>query len=185
MKQGGFHRTAAMLATPKPRHPLRDSHGFGLGVNTMAEIMLAATSANVIEVECVGRSRRDDITTEKLDLGRASSPSRQVLGVALDEAKLARYRSGRRGTSMARRFQHAFAPLSGCSPPRRRSLKVSGAADKTARSVSAADRRHRGAPSRRETFCGPRPAVHGENKGGAGGTSQPRCSPNRPATATR
>src|SRR5467141_2710882 len=72
MKQGGFHRTAAMLATAEAAG-LRCviGHGFGLGVNTMAEIMLAATSANVIDgLECVGPLKTvDDITAEKLDLG--------------------------------------------------------------------------------------------------------------------
>ncbi|HKB61811.1 MAG TPA: enolase C-terminal domain-like protein [Burkholderiales bacterium] len=97
MKQGGFHRTAAMLATAEAAG-LRCviGHGFGLGVNTMAEIMLAATSANVIDgLECVGPLKTvDDITTEKLDLGSGvlALPPGPGLGVALDEAKLARYR---------------------------------------------------------------------------------------------
>jgi len=97
MKQGGFHRTAAMLATAEAAG-LRCviGHGFGLGVNTMAEIMLAATSANVIDgLECVGPLKTvDDITTEKLDLesGVLALPPGPGLGVALDEAKLARYR---------------------------------------------------------------------------------------------
>ncbi len=97
MKQGGFHRTAAMLATAEAAG-LRCviGHGFGLGVNTMAEIMLAATSANVIDgLECVGPLKTvDDITAEKLDLGSGvlALPPGPGLGVALDEAKLARYR---------------------------------------------------------------------------------------------
>jgi L-alanine-DL-glutamate epimerase-like enolase superfamily enzyme len=97
MKQGGFHRAAAMLATAQAAG-IRCvvGHGFGLGVNTMAEIMLAATSANVIDgLECVGPLKTvDDITTEKLDLGAGvlALPSGPGLGVALDEAKLARYR---------------------------------------------------------------------------------------------
>ena len=97
MKQGGFHRTLAMLATAEAAG-MRCvvGHGFGLGVNTMAEIMLAATSANVIDgLECVGPLKTvDDITTEKLDLGAGvlALPPGPGLGVALDEAKLARYR---------------------------------------------------------------------------------------------
>ncbi len=97
MKQGGFHRTAAMLATAEAAG-IRCviGHGFGLGVNTMAEIMLAATSANVIDgLECVGPLKTvDDITTEKLDLGAGvlALPPGPGLGVALDEPKLARYR---------------------------------------------------------------------------------------------
>jgi muconate cycloisomerase len=97
MKQGGFHRAAAMLATAQAAG-IRCvvGHGFGLGVNTMAEIMLAATSANVMEgLECVGPLKTaDDITTEKLDLGAGTLalPPGPGLGVALDETKLARYR---------------------------------------------------------------------------------------------
>jgi muconate cycloisomerase len=97
MKQGGFHRTAAMLATAQAAG-IRCviGHGFGLGVNTMAEIMLAATSANVLDgLECVGPLKTaDDIVTEKIDLGSGvlSLPAGPGLGVALDEAKLARYR---------------------------------------------------------------------------------------------
>lgn len=97
MKQGGFHRAAAMLATAEAAG-IRCviGHGFGLGVNTMAEIMLAATSANVMDaLECVGPLKTvDDITTEKLDLGAGALalPPGPGLGVALDEAKLARYR---------------------------------------------------------------------------------------------
>jgi L-alanine-DL-glutamate epimerase-like enolase superfamily enzyme len=97
MKQGGFHRTAAMLATAEAAGVrCVVGHGFGLGVNTMAEIMLAAISANVIDgLECVGPLKTvDDITTEKLDLGAGvlELPPGPGLGVALDEAKLARYR---------------------------------------------------------------------------------------------
>ena len=97
MKQGGFHRTAAMLASAEAAG-IRCviGHGFGLGVNTMAEIMLAATSANVIDgLECVGPLKTvDDITTEKLDLGTGvlALPPGPGLGVVLDEAKLERYR---------------------------------------------------------------------------------------------
>ncbi|HEY1288209.1 MAG TPA: enolase C-terminal domain-like protein, partial [Burkholderiales bacterium] len=97
MKQGGFLRTAAMLATAQAAG-IRCviGHGFGLGVNTMAEIMLAATSANVIDgLECVGPLKTaDDIVAEKIDLGSGvlALPPGPGLGVALDEAKLARYR---------------------------------------------------------------------------------------------
>ena len=97
MKQGGLRRTAAMLATAQAAG-MRCvvGHGFGLGINTVAEIMLAATSANVIDgLECVGPLKTaDDIVTEKLDLGSGALalPPGPGLGVTLDEAKLARYR---------------------------------------------------------------------------------------------
>ena len=71
-------------------------HGFGLGINTMAEIMLAATSDNVIDgLECVGPLKTsDDIVTHKLDLtgGTLDLPGGPGLGVVLDEAKLSKYR---------------------------------------------------------------------------------------------
>ena len=71
-------------------------HGFGLGVNTMAEIMLSATSANVVDgLECVGPLKTsDDIVTKKLDLssGSIALPDGPGLGVVLDETKLAKYR---------------------------------------------------------------------------------------------
>jgi L-alanine-DL-glutamate epimerase-like enolase superfamily enzyme len=97
MKQGGFLNTRRMIATAEAAG-IRCvvGHGFGLGVNTMCEIMLAATSANVIDgLECVGPLKtRDDIVTHKLDLtkGSIALPAGPGLGVTLDDAKLARYK---------------------------------------------------------------------------------------------
>jgi L-alanine-DL-glutamate epimerase-like enolase superfamily enzyme len=97
MKQGGFVNTRRMIATAEAAG-IRCvvGHGFGLGINTMAEIMLAATSNNVIDgLECVGPLKTaDDIVTHKLDLGTGgiALPGGPGLGVTLDEAKLARYR---------------------------------------------------------------------------------------------
>jgi len=97
MKQGGFINTRRMIATAEAAG-IRCvvGHGFGLGINTMAEIMLAATSHNVIDgLECVGPLKTsDDIVTHKLDLGSGSIalPAGAGLGVVLDEAKLERYR---------------------------------------------------------------------------------------------
>lgn len=97
MKQGGMLNTRRMIATAEAagvRCVL--GHGFGLGINTMAEIMVAATARNVIDgLECVGPLKTaDDIVTEKLDLGAGALglPSGPGLGVTLDEAKLDRYR---------------------------------------------------------------------------------------------
>jgi len=96
MKQGGFINTRRMIATAEAAG-IRCvvGHGFGLGVNTMAEIMLAATSANVIDgLECVGPLKTaDDIVTRKLDLSSGSIPlpGGPGLGVTLDDAKIARY----------------------------------------------------------------------------------------------
>jgi L-alanine-DL-glutamate epimerase-like enolase superfamily enzyme len=96
MKQGGFLNTRRMIATAEAAG-IRCvvGHGFGLGVNTMAEIMLAATSANVIDgLECVGPLKtKDDIVTHKLDIsrGRLPLPGGPGLGVTLDDAKLVKY----------------------------------------------------------------------------------------------
>ena len=97
MKQGGFINTRRMIATAEAAG-IRCvvGHGFGLGVNTMAEIMLAATSANVIDgLECVGPLKTaDDVVTRKLDLsgGSLPLPPGPGLGVTLDDAKLEKYR---------------------------------------------------------------------------------------------
>lgn len=96
MKQGGFLNTRRMIATAEAAG-IRCvvGHGFGLGVNTMAEIMLAATSGNVLDgLECVGPLKTaDDIVTRKLDLSSGSLPlpGGPGLGVTLDDAKIARY----------------------------------------------------------------------------------------------
>ena len=97
MKQGGFLNTRRMIATAEAAG-IRCvvGHGFGLGVNTMAEIMLAATSGNVVDgLECVGPLKTaDDIVTRKLDLssGSIALPGGPGLGVILDDAKLDKYR---------------------------------------------------------------------------------------------
>ncbi len=97
MKQGGFLNTRRMIATAEAAG-IRCvvGHGFGLGVNTMAEIMLAATSKNVIDgLECVGPLKTsDDIVTRKLDIssGSIALPGGPGLGVELDDKKVAKYR---------------------------------------------------------------------------------------------
>ncbi len=98
MKNGGFLRTQRMAATAEAAGVrVVIGHGFGLGVNTMAEIHFASTSMNILDgLECVGPLKTtDDITTQKLDLMQgklALKLDEPGLGVALDEAKLARYR---------------------------------------------------------------------------------------------
>jgi muconate cycloisomerase len=104
MKQGGFLNTRRMIATAEAAG-IRCvvGHGFGLGINTMAEIMLAATSKNVIDgLECVGPLKTsDDIVTRKLDLtsGSLALPDGPGLGVTLDEARLAKYRFGHKAAA--------------------------------------------------------------------------------------
>jgi len=97
MKQGGCLNTRRMIATAEAAG-IRCvvGHGFGLGIYTMAEIMLAATSANVIDgLECVGPLKTaDDIVIRKLDLtsGSLALPGGPGLGVTLDDAKIEKYR---------------------------------------------------------------------------------------------
>jgi muconate cycloisomerase len=97
MKQGGLLGTRRMIATAEAAGVrCVIGHGFGLGINTMAEIIVASTSLNVIEgVECVGPLKtRDDIVVDKLDLSRGVLPVSDApgLGVDLDPAKLELYR---------------------------------------------------------------------------------------------
>lgn len=97
MKQGGFLRCRRMVETAAAAGlGVIIGHGFGLGINTMAEIMLAATSRAVVEgLECVGPLKTaDDVVTEKLDLsaGSIDLPAGPGLGVVLDPDMLARYR---------------------------------------------------------------------------------------------
>jgi len=97
MKQGGFLRCRRMVETAAAAGlGVIIGHGFGLGINTMAEVMLAATSRAVVDgLECVGPLKTaDDVVTAKLDLstGSIALPAGPGLGVALDGDKLARYR---------------------------------------------------------------------------------------------
>ncbi len=99
MKQGGMLTCRRMVETAAAAG-LRVviGHGFGLGINTVAEIMLASTSRAVLDgLECVGPLKTsDDIVTSKLDLGAGAIalPEGPGLGVTLDESKLARYAYG-------------------------------------------------------------------------------------------
>lgn len=96
MKQGGMLRCRRMIETAAAAG-LRVviGHGFGLGVNTAAEIMLAATSTCVLEgLECVGPLKTsDDIVKSKFDLsrGQLALPGGVGFGVELDEEKVRRY----------------------------------------------------------------------------------------------
>ena len=71
-------------------------HGFGLNPSTLAEIMLAATSRNIVSgLECVGPLKmKDNVTTTALDISSGSLPlpSGPGLGVTLDDKKLEQYR---------------------------------------------------------------------------------------------
>jgi muconate cycloisomerase len=97
MKQGGLLKCRRMLETAAAAGmKVAIGHGFGLGINTVAEIMLACTSASVLEgLECVGPLKTtDDIVAEKLDInsGQLAVPRGPGLGVILDDEKVERYR---------------------------------------------------------------------------------------------
>lgn len=93
---GGLLLAARMLATAEAAGlPVVLGHGFGLDLSTTAEIMLAATSRNVVPgLECVGPLKVvDTVARTRLDIssGSIALPSGPGLGIALDEEKLARY----------------------------------------------------------------------------------------------
>jgi muconate cycloisomerase len=94
---GGIFRAMRMLSTAEAAGlPVVMGHGFGLDPSTMAEIMLAATSRNVVPgLECVGPLKvTDTITTTRLDIssGSIDLPPGPGLGISLDEKKLEQYR---------------------------------------------------------------------------------------------
>ncbi|MBI4185838.1 hypothetical protein HY524_02235 [Candidatus Berkelbacteria bacterium] len=96
MKQGGFLNTSRMICSAEAAG-IRSviGHGFGLGISTMAETMLAATFRSVMDgLECIGPlNTTDDIIDHRLDLtdGTLSLPKGAGLGITLDEAKVDRY----------------------------------------------------------------------------------------------
>ncbi len=94
---GGFLRAARMLATAEAAGlPCVIGHGFGLDPSTLAEIMLAATSRNVVAgLECVGPLKvQDTVATTRLDIssGSLTLPAGPGLGISLDANKLEQYR---------------------------------------------------------------------------------------------
>jgi len=97
MKQGGVLYTKQIMETAKAAG-LRCvlGHGFALGVNMSAEMMLAGTCDCVIDgLESVGPLNiSDDIITRPLDIsgGSAAVPTGAGFGVTLDMEKIARYR---------------------------------------------------------------------------------------------
>ncbi|OGB96679.1 MAG: hypothetical protein A3G35_05370 [candidate division NC10 bacterium RIFCSPLOWO2_12_FULL_66_18] len=71
-------------------------HGFGLTLNTLAELHVAAVSANLLEAcECVGPTKlTGDVVQDPLvmETGTVAVPTAPGLGATLDESALARYR---------------------------------------------------------------------------------------------
>ncbi len=97
MQAGGILRASRMLATAEAAGiPVVIGHGFGLDPSTLAEIMLAASSRNVLPgLECVGPLKvKDTVATTRLDISSGSLPlpGGPGLGISLDENKLEQYR---------------------------------------------------------------------------------------------
>lgn len=94
---GGILRASRMLATAEAAGlPVVIGHGFGLDPSTLAEIMLAASSSNVLPgLECVGPLKvKDTVATTRLDISSGSMrlPDGPGLGISLDASKLENYR---------------------------------------------------------------------------------------------
>ena len=93
---GGLLPSARMIATAEAAGlQVVMGHGFGLDPSTIAEIMLGATSRNIVPgLECVGPLKvTDSIATTRLDIsgGSMALPTGPGLGIELDEDKLAKY----------------------------------------------------------------------------------------------
>lgn len=99
MKQGGVRPTLAMIRLAEHLGlACVIGHGFGLAINTLAEIHVACAAPNVLPgCEAVGPLKMTgDVFTPVPDLsaGRAPAPTAPGLGAHLDEQALARYRVG-------------------------------------------------------------------------------------------
>ncbi len=96
MKQGGIARTVRMVHLAEAAG-IRCviGHGFGLTINTLAELHVAASCANIMEgCESVGPLKMaGDVAEQPLDLqgGRVRVPDGAGLGAALAASELARW----------------------------------------------------------------------------------------------
>jgi muconate cycloisomerase len=95
-KQGGMLAAQKMIATAKAAGmSCVLGSGFGLGISTMAEIIVASTANSVMDgLECVGPLKiMDDILKDRIDLssGAMRLPAGTGYGVVVDGCKLARY----------------------------------------------------------------------------------------------
>ncbi len=96
MKQGGILRTLRMVHMAEAAG-IRCviGHGFGLTINTLAELHVAATCANIMDgCESVGPLKMaGDVVEQPLDLqrGRVPVPDSPGLGAELSTAELARW----------------------------------------------------------------------------------------------
>jgi len=96
MKQGGLLRCLRAIDMAEAAG-IRCviGHGFGLTLNTLAELHVAAVSANVLDgCECVGPTKlTGDVVAAPLvmETGRVAVPTAPGLGASLDDAALARW----------------------------------------------------------------------------------------------
>ena len=93
---GGILPATRMLATAEAAGlPVVLGHGFGLDLSTTAEIMIGATSRNIVPgLECVGPLKvADTVATTRLDIstGSIALPSGPGIGIDLDDEKLSKY----------------------------------------------------------------------------------------------
>ncbi len=93
MKQGGIHRTVSMVEMAEAAGiKCVIGHGFGLTINTLAEIHVAASCRNIMEgCEFVGPLKmQKDVVKRPLSMegGKVIVPHQSGLGCELDEEKL-------------------------------------------------------------------------------------------------
>ena len=93
---GGVTAASQMIASAEAASvKVVVGHGFGLSLSTMAEIMLGASSNNILPgLECVGPLKvTDTVTNEQLDISRGEINIGEAIGIGmtLDESKLDKY----------------------------------------------------------------------------------------------
>jgi L-Ala-D/L-Glu epimerase len=93
MKQGGIARTVQMIHTAEAAGiKCVIGHGFGMAINTLSEIHVAASCKNIIQgCEFVGPLKmKQDVVKNPLDMetGKVRVPDRPGLGADLDDEKL-------------------------------------------------------------------------------------------------
>ena len=93
---GGLTAASEMIASAEAANvKVVVGHGFGLNLSTMAEIMLGATSKNVLPgLECVGPLKvSDTVTNEQIDIssGQMTLGEDIGIGMTLNDLKLSKY----------------------------------------------------------------------------------------------